>query len=496
MKTKKIHNIKYLKNTINKYGYKYNYLDLLWQSLGIIGLIEIIAYFTRLSGKYLLVLFVLGLILVPYAIFALFTFDYETKRFQLLTDYLSNAIPIFLQKSKIIFTLNELSILTSGKMKECVDKSINYLNNVKDDPDIFENSLKIIFDEYPNSRIQAINDFLINVEKTNSIDYKMVASNLYDDVESWIKRNYLFQKEIKDKRLKLVGLCLMTLLMNIVFVYIYSSNDFFKDFVYSPLFQISNTVFIASILIITTVILTKLNARWLINDLQDDKDEIAKKIYLRYTRKDLKLTKQKIIVDIMILILFILCLYWKENSYALILGILLCTLLFKRKIVQRSDYRYLNRKFQMEFPLWLRDIYLNLGLMTTLNAIEISLGNYSYPFQKELFKMVSAARKDPSSIKPYTSFLEEYDLEEARSSMRILYSLNNISKKDVNDRIKYLIDRNQSMLAKAQELKNNESLGLIEMIGFLPMILFAILMLISMTLMFVYMMSNLGRFVK
>ena len=220
MKIKSLFNIKNLKNTINKYGYNYNYLDLLLQTLGIITTIEIIAYLTKLEGRYLIILFILGLIIVPYVIIALFTFDYEVKRFQLLSDYLSNAIPIFLQKSKIIFTLNELSVLTNGKMKECIDKAINYLNTVKNDPDIFENSLKIIYDEYPNSRVKAINDFLVNVEKTNSLDYKIVAENLYDDVEAWIKRNYLFQKEIKDKRIKLIGLCLLSLVMNIIFIYL------------------------------------------------------------------------------------------------------------------------------------------------------------------------------------------------------------------------------------------------------------------------------------
>lgn len=496
MKIKSLFNIRNLKNTINKYGYNYNYLDLLVQTLGIIATIEIIAYLTKLEGRYLIILFILGLIIVPYVIVALFTFDYEVKRFQLLSDYLSNAIPIFLQKSKIIFTLNELSILTNGKMKECVDKAINYLSTVKNDPNIFENSLKIIFDEYPNSRVKAINDFLVNVEKTNSLDYKLVAENLYDDVETWIKRNYLFQKDIKDKRTKLIGLCLLSLVMNIIFIYIYSSDTFFKDFIYSPLFQCSNTIFIALILIITTIILTKMNAKWLIDDLENQKDEIAKKRYLRYTKKNNKVTSMQIVVDIIIGIMMIYCLKLKQNIYAIILAFLLLFMIFKRKITRKSDYRYLNKKLQMDFPLWLRDIYLNLNRMTILNAIEVSTTSYSYPFQKELYKLVSYARKDPSSIKPYSEFLTEYDLEDARSSMRILYSLNNMSKKDVNNRIKYLIDRNQSMLAKAQELKNNESLGMIEMIGFLPMILFSANMLVSMTLMFVYMMNNLGQFVK
>ena len=337
MKIKSLFNIKNLKNTINKYGYNYNYLDLLLQTLGIITTIEIIAYLTKLEGRYLIILFILGLIIVPYVIIALFTFDYEVKRFQLLSDYLSNAIPIFLQKSKIIFTLNELSVLTNGKMKECIDKAINYLNTVKNDPDIFENSLKIIYDEYPNSRVKAINDFLVNVEKTNSLDYKIVAENLYDDVEAWIKRNYLFQKEIKDKRIKLIGLCLLSLVMNIIFIYIYSSDTFFKDFIYSPLFQCSNTIFIALILIITTIILTKMNAKWLIDDLVNQKDEIAKKRYLRYTKKNNKVTTIQIVIDIIIGIMMIYCLNLNQKIYALILAFLLLFMLFKRKINRKSE---------------------------------------------------------------------------------------------------------------------------------------------------------------
>ena len=79
--------------------------------------------------------------------------------------------------------------------------------------------------------------------------------------------------------------------------------------------------------------------------------------------------------------------------------------------------------------------------------------------------------------------------------MRLLYSLNNVSKKEVNERVGYLIERNQSMLNKSQELRNSDALGSANLIGFLPMIFFSMQMIVSMFIMFMYLMNNLGSMV-
>ena len=79
--------------------------------------------------------------------------------------------------------------------------------------------------------------------------------------------------------------------------------------------------------------------------------------------------------------------------------------------------------------------------------------------------------------------------------MRLLYSLNNVSKKEVNERVGYLIERNQSMLNKSQELRNSDALGSANLIGFLPMIFFSLQMIVSMFIMFMYLMNNLGSMV-
>ena len=59
----------------------------------------------------------------------------------------------------------------------------------------------------------------------------------------------------------------------------------------------------------------------------------------------------------------------------------------------------------------------------------------------------------------------------------------------------YLIERNQSMLNKSQELRNSDALGSANLIGFLPMIFFSLQMIVSMFIMFMYLMNNLGSMV-
>ena len=260
--------------------------------------------------------------------------------------------------------------------------------------------------------------------------------------------------------------------MNVIFVYIYSSNEFFAGFIESPAYQFSNTVFIVLILITIAVLLSKMNGSWLMEDLKKEDETKSRKIYLRINRDQKKLFPKEYIFGF-ILIVFALAVFLKgRRDYAMVLGILGLFILFKKKLQYASDRNYLDRQFKMEFPMWLRDIYLNISQMTVLNAVENSISSFSYPFRKELYKFLSAARKDPSSIKPYNDFLEEYD-----------------------ERVGYLIERNQSMLNKSQELRNSDALGSANLIGFLPMIFFSLQMIVSMFIMFMYLMNNLGSMV-
>lgn len=484
--------LKNLKVNINKYGYKYSTKDFLIETLIILVIVFFIAYISKLELKFILILLLITIFMIPILIHALFRQNYNVKKFEMLEDYLNNIIPIFTQKTKIRYTLGELLDVTNGEMKQSLTKAIRYIDKTTDDPKLLFNALKIIENDFPNSRVKSVHKLLLSIESHNSLDYKDVCDNMYDDVEEWIRRVYIFQKDLKNRRNKIIILCLMTLILNCLFVYIYVSNDTFVGFTKNILYQVSTLVFIASVLIIITIILVKLNGEWLINDTLYKNDEELRKQYEIFKNGKKKIRVVDIILIAICLISSIYLVVIKKTNL-IVVPILISLITLSKPIrVFKGAHRKINKALTIEFPIWLREISLNLNNLTVLNAISLSQNIASYPLRKEIRIFLNEANKDPLSIKPYNNFLSDYDLEDARSSMKVLYSLQNIGKNNIKQRVSNLIARNQRMLDKAETIKNNDSIGSIEMLGYLPIAIFSIQMLISMFTMFTYIMNSLA----
>lgn len=489
----KKYSLKELKNDIHKYGFSYSTKDYLLQSSAIMAIIALVSYFSRLRSQYIGVLLLMGLVMTPFLIMAWFKQMYNVSRFAMLTDYLSNIIPVFMQKTKIRYTLGELADLTSGKMRDSIHEAIVYIDNTKDDINLEANALKLIEKEFPNSRVKSVHKMLLSVENMSSINYQEVLGNMYRDVEQWIKRVYLFQKELKDRRSKLLLLCALTLLMNSIFVYIYIKNDYFAGFTSSFLYQLSTTLFIGLILLIMTLILTRLNGEWLIDDLIKNDEANLKTKYQLYLNHNLQVSAVFILLSAICILLACFCLIKKEQFAALGLFVLSAIIILEKKRKYQAAFMKIAKTIEIEFPLWLRGIALNLNQLTVLNAIENSVNTVSYPFRQELRTFLKEAKQDPTSIKPYNHFLEDYDLEDGKSSMKVLYSIQNLGKEEMRNRISSLIERNQEMLAKSEAIRNNDSIGGIEFIGYLPIMVFSAQMLVSMFTMFGYILSTMSK---
>lgn len=482
--------VKNLKNNINKYGYKYSNKDFIIETLVILLVVFTIAYVSQLKLNFILILVGLTIFVIPLLIHAWFSQNYNMKKFEMLTDYLTNIIPIFTQKTKIRYTLGELLEITNGIMKETIAKAIKYLDTTVNDPNLLRNSLNIIEEEFPNSRVKSVHKLLLTIEAQNSVDYEDICQNMYEDVEQWIKRVFTFQKELKNRRSKLLILCIATLMMNSLFIYIYVSNDAFKGFTDSILYQVTTFIFIGLMLVTITVVMTRLHGNWLINDTDYEKDEQLRKSYEIYKSGKSKIKVPDIILCVLCLIGSGYLIIINKLIYALpVIGIGIYTLT-KNTRRYKGAYKKINRAITIEFPIWLREISLNLSNLTVLNAIETSQNIASYPMRKEIRLFLNEAKKDPTSIKPYNTFLKDFDLEDARSSMKVLYSIQNVGRNDVKRRVSNLIIRNQDMLNKSETLRNADSISGIEALGYVPTILFSMQMVISMFSMFSYMMST------
>lgn len=487
-----IYNPKHLKKKINNYGYKYSYLNLLFETFLIMTGIIAIAYLYGLQKNYILVISFSLMAMIPTIIVGWFTNLYNLKRFDELSDYLTNAIPLFICKPKINYVLKEIEQLTSGHINKLINKSIKYINETVDDPCLFENGLKIISNEYLNTRVISLHKFLISVEKADSSNYRTIADTLYKDIETWIKRVRSYQKELIDKRNKLILLSFSTLIINSVFVYIYKKQSFFEGFVENEVYQISTTIFIILISLIITVTINKLSGIWLINDTDIKNEKELIKAYDAYRKNDYKLKTIDKIIVVALLLAGLYLYYIKLKTYSYLVFIVALIVAIIRKLDFINKKKTLDNYFKINFPLWIREISLLVGNLTVLNAIEESINNQEKPMKNEIRRLLINALKNPTSIKPYNDFLDVYKVDNAKSSMRILFSLNGTDNQNVKERLALLSERNQEDLAKSESIKNKNSMFLIDMIAFVPTILFTMQTIISMAVMFKYVIEKLG----
>lgn len=486
------YNLKKLKKEINEYGYTYSNYEFIKEALMVILAVVIVSYISQLKFKSMIFLIGLSFLMLPFMVSSWFLNKYHYERFAMISDYLSNVLPIFMQKPKIRFTLQEALDLTHGKMAKTIKEAIDYID-YHDDAKANANALKIIEDAFPNSRIKSVHKLMISIEEENSKDYLDVAQNLYFDIENWIKRLYSFHKDLMNRRNKLLILCLLTLGMNALFIYLYVSNEYFIGFTDSALYQVSTTAFVAMILFVMVLIITRLHGEWLVNDLVKKDEKLIQKAYDTVMNGQTKVNLIEKIFGIGLGLAGLYVLYQSHNYSISLSVITLAYIVFTHKYHKyQSALKRINKALTLEFPMWLREISLSLHNNTVVNAINASYDNASYPMRKEIEKFEDRYIKDPISIKAFASFLESFKVTDAKSSMKVLYTMQNLGEKETKNQISSLIMRNQTLLDRSETIRNNDSIIGVEAIGYLPILIFVVQMLCSMLVMFGHMMTKLN----
>ena len=485
----KIYSFKNLRDTVNTYGYSYTFNEFVKQAMGIVAVVTGIAWISEVRGVYLGFLIIASLLSVPWLLYSWFNQMFNNKKFEMVQSYLSNILPIFMQKPKIRYALEEVRDMSNGQMQVAIDHAIDYIDTSSDDEDIMKTALSFIETEFPNSRICSVHKLLLDIEEGNSNDYNSICENMYVDVESWIRRVYGFQKELKSRRTSLVILCIFSLLMNCMFTYMYGTSEIFDGFTARGVYQVCTSVFIFLVLLTAALIMTQLHGSWLVND-SSDKEEQANADAYSYIHSHRPVTKkQDVMCAIMLVFAGIILTFGMQNKMALVLFPFAAIFAMRGKMTWNSKRSRVKKALMLEFPVWLRGIALNLHDMTVVNAIMESKKTCSYGMAKEIDKFFEIYNENPTSIRAFNEFLADYQIEDVQATMKVLFTVQSMSREQIQTQTAMLINRNQELLTKTETIKNKDSLGYAEMLGYLPMILLTIQLLMSMVLMFMHIME-------
>lgn len=476
--------VKFFKREQTSYGVQYSIRYYIMFFAGTIGIVFLVAYLSQLKWIYIVILLAIAILMFPVLMVAFINQQNELKRFDQVSSYLTNVLPIFVQRTKILWTLKEMVPLLKFRIKDVVQDAVNYIENNTTDPNAEKTALDLLEIEFPNSRIKAVNRLMVSVERDGSMDFNETSSVMYEDIENWINRVMEYQKDLTKRRTELGILCLMSVGMNILFISMYQSNDFFKGFGSLPEYQILTTAFLASVMIVITITISKLHGSWMVDDDTKKRNLKVEEAYEKMINNyNFGLRKGDIIASILMLLTGIGAMIFLKNKVLAVISFAFFALFLTFRNANKKKCENLVRKhLEAEFPMWLRTISINLYSTTVTQAINRSKASCSYVLAKEIEKFQSENEENPLSIVPYMTFLQRFKVNSAVAAMKVLYSIQNLGTKDIKIQIQSLITRNQKLLQKSEEMRNKESISSIELLGFIPVILFSVQMLVSLFL--------------
>ena len=456
-------NFSILNKEIKGYGYKYSFRRFLLTMVIILAGIAGVAWYFKIKPMpYMVAIIAIGLASVPVVLVAQFRLLNSIDRFQQVTKYLEYMIFHFKATPKILHALKDTRKLVDGPLAATIDQATDYITHNSTDPNVYERAFAIIEKEYPNSRVKALHKALMTVEMESSTDYHEAIDNLYFDVRNWITRTYRYQLDLKYKRANITIAMIFAMIIMTVFVNIYKTNETLGGFTTNPVYQIATTAFFIAMIVTYTLVQTK--------------------------EKSMAIIVGVIFAALNVVIAFL----FRAPFFYVIGGLMFLFFLAKPSLDYKAKKKAVSRAVDKEFPIWLRDVSLNMSNSVVYQAIQKSYDNSSVIMKPFISRFLKEVREDPVSIRPYDNFMEGFDLPDVALAMKSLYAIQSISGDDAKRMLSDLIIRNQELLDHSEQTRNEDALAGIQFLSNIPMILMAGKMLIDMVLMMTAVMGSMG----
>ena len=439
-----------------------------------------------LAGKFfhLQIPYIIGLGLAYLCFFLIiiirqFKYMYEQQRFRDVVNYLEQMMYSFKKQPKIIVALEETKQLCEGRILELIDEAEKAISSPGAVDDLYRHALSCIEQEYRCDRMKMLHDYLVKVENLGG-QYQSTLNIILDDVKEWTERTYLFQKERKSMKFKIVLSLTASLAVAGTTVMMLASDEMLGKVLRGPLYQRTTFSLLVLFLMLYLGAQKLLTGSWL-KDTLDENPEQIKKILRQCGRKGRKTAVDHYYTEFPVLLLGF---DW-QNLYIIgAVTALIAAAWFTPSLKRKNAGGRILKEINQKFPYWLRGIALSLQTENVYVAIRDSLDQAPYVLKEQIEILLHNIDEDPESILPYQNFLSEFDLPEIQSASRMLYSLTNCGKDDSEAQINTLIHRNNVLMDKAEWLQNENDVAGIGALTFVPMILATFKMIMDLGLIF------------
>ena len=473
----KLLNPKNLQTEVSKYGYSFSSRKFYFSVLAAMAIAIGVGFLFQLKWYFNMVIIMTCILCVPVIFYVSRKNMYESKRFHDVTNYMEQLLYSFRRKKKILTSLEDVSVSfegDNGNMKKVIDEAIEYIRTSETSGDIYREALDIIEKEYSNDRLRNVHNFLIAVEN-NGGAVENPVDLLLDERAMWDQRVHSFQKERNATKRNITLSIVFSLCLCFFILFILNSDSLSQlQIIQNPIVQITSTLVILFNVLLYTKIINKLSQSWLKHEKKHSEYQVLKD-YFYVTEFD---KKKELKTSVLFSLLFVpvIIIGFVLSKYVLlavgIIAFLFC--LFSSTISYRASRKSTIKEIEKTFPQWLMELALILQGDNVQVAISKTLDTAPVVLRPELHKLVEGFEKEPHSIIPYNKFLEEFDLPEIKSAMRMLYSITTTGTGNVDEQITDLIKKQNVLMDKSEKISNEDHLAGFSTLSMIPM-LFCIL---------------------
>lgn len=464
---------------IRGYGYTYSIKQFIAQLLLSYVLLIIAGTFFQLHPTCIIILCIWAFLWLPMIVLAQFRYLANNKKFEMVVGYLEQMIFAFKKSPKILESFKNVVDIVDPRIAKDVQKAIVCIEQDKDGTG-YMLAFKTMEDKYMCTRIKTLHKFMMNVEE-NGGKYQQSIDILLEDIQTWITCTYEYQKELKGIKGKiLLSIILSIMIAGTMMAIIPKELVVFGD---SIIYLISTTLLFCMLIWLIAFVQIKLNGKWFVDDTEATSEKTIRKALSNIGEHDKSNSRKKSLIAFIITLPISVIGWLIQSDFILIVGVLFSFIVYSsRKWRYKNARRRIQRALEKEFPIWLRDISLQLQTLVIPLAIKNSIATAPLVLQTPLRRLTTAIENNPTSIKPYSDFLKDYHLTDVTNAMKIIYTIQTLHMEDAYQQIDDLVKRNQKMLARAEKIRNEDMLMSIGFIVAAPMVLSTFKLIVDLVL--------------
>lgn len=424
----------------------------------------------KMNLLYITLVVVLGLFCMPVILFHIYLQKKENIRFNDVDIYIHQMSYSFQRSPKIVTALKDVSKIVSGRMKQVVDQAI-YEIEINQSSDIFQKSLGIIEKEYDCQRVKTLHRFLISIEEKGG-HYNHSLEILLLDFDKWVKRVYKYQEDIKHiKTNSVIGIlisCVLASISVMISSMLSGISEITMDISNNTIYQIVSMAFIMGCIIYYTYLQVRHCNNWLRS--KRDENKIMKDYEFAFGKKPTSVKRFEWIAGLASVCIAVCAAIWIHLFVGIVFLAVAVCIVWTPKINKKSALLRLQEDIYIAFSEWLRDVVINLAEEPLHAAIVETYNSCPVVMKPSLGKFIYELEESPTDVRPYYNFLSEYEILDISSTVKMLYSISELDYENIDTTMNTLIKRNYEMIDKHEEVKNQNSISVMQFAEYIPMV--------------------------